>query len=229
MVSQYVPVAEDEVVDVGVGGEVFGGELNERFSVGAAVRVGHGVEASVLFAPAKGERDGPSGVDGGKELLAEAVAEQGAEKPEARRIFADSVAMGDEEFFAVKLGGYYAVDHLDAQFAGEIVENPYVVVPYEPSDFYAGVSQLGKAAEETGKAAGHHVAVLKPEVEHVADEVDSFGIFGHVAQAAHDAPLGLVGGGKVCSAEMQVAEKVGGFSVHQRKPSSSLASSLIMS
>ena len=86
-VDEDVAVAKHEVVNplVGVGAEPVAAEGYQRLAVLPLEAGGRGGEMARVVAPAVGEGDGPAGMDGGIEFLAETVAEGGADKAEGAR------------------------------------------------------------------------------------------------------------------------------------------------
>lgn len=139
MVDDDVTVAEYEVVDVGVVGEVVGGESYDR--VGGRERcrlVGLAVKAAVTR-PSVGESNCPAGVDSGVEALGNAVAEQTAHQSVGSTWFADAVAVFEQECVGVDLAVEDSIVDGDSDFVFEVVEEPDVVVAFEPDDFNARV------------------------------------------------------------------------------------------
>ena len=119
-----------------------------------------------------------------------------------------------------------AIHHLYTKLRGQIVEDPDIMVTDEPYYTHPAVGEFGKLAEESDKTAGHHIPVLVPIIKDVAQKVDGMGVILYRVEKIDHSQLRFPGVGKIWCSEMQVAKKIG---LHQRNPSSSLASSVIMS
>ena len=122
----------------------------------------------------------------------------------------DAVAMGKVEGTLLDGGGYGCAVDMNARFAGEPSERPNIVVADEVMYFYAAVRQVPKGVEEgaVGLLVGVAPEVLVPEIEHVAEEVDSRGILRHGAQQRHQATLVFAGVRDGTGTEMGIRKKV---------------------
>lgn len=227
--GKEVVMAHDVEVGAFSGGKEGVAPADPGVGGGGVVGAGAMMLASVFAAPPVGEANGPAGMDGGIEPLQEAGAEGAAHEFFGERDGSEAIAMGYDESLAADFFLKDAVDHTDAKLGGKIVENPNVVIANEPGDFDAGIGKVGNGAEKTDKTAGNDMAILKPIVKNIAHEVDAPGSGGYGAQPGTDAPLELARVSEIARAQVEVGEEVGESGVHQRKPSSSLASSLIMS
>lgn len=169
-----VAVAEDEEVDFGMVGHVVAGKAHEVLLLLTREdgRVGLLVADITMLRPRHAECDAPPGMQGGEQPLAEPVVEDGTDELERRVGVAQSVAVGQEKFMAVDFGGLLLLVQYDATLLFEVVVGPDVVVPGKIMDLHAHVGQFRELPQEAGVTARHDVAVLVPEVKHIAQQVD---------------------------------------------------------
>ena len=66
--------------------------------------------------------------------------------------------------------------HNHATFLLEIISLPKVVIATEKVHFHTHVGQFADFSEQTRVALGHHIAILKPEIEDVAHEIYGLGL-----------------------------------------------------
>ena len=118
------------------------------------------------------------------------------------------------------------VHNLYAEFRRKIIEYPDVMVADEPHNAYTAVGEFGEFTEEPHESPGNDITVLIPIVKDVAQKVDSMGVILDRIEKIDHSPLRLSRVGEIWCSEMKVAEKI---CLHQRNPSSSFASSVIMS
>lgn len=156
-----------------------------------------------------GEGNGPSGMYGSIEPLCEAVAEGCAHQAVGGGDFADAVAMFHEEGVSVEFADQGSVDNLHSYFVAQVVEEPDIVIAFEPGYFNSAVGETGECSEEAYEASRHHVAILIPIVEYVAEEenlacggCDGF-------EPSDDFPFMRLRVGNVAGAEMKVGDEVG--------------------
>jgi len=175
-VELYVAMPEEEIVYVGVRLEVvFGIEHKVLFvlaHVGWLQAVGT-LEARV-FCPRQAEGYAEVGVQPGEEALTETVAEDGAYEVKLRVGVAKSVAVCEVEGLAIKFHGAGLLMEYQSALFLQIVIRPDIVVARKEMHFHAKVGELGELAEEARVALGHYVAILVPEVEHIAKEIYGF-------------------------------------------------------
>jgi len=186
-----VAVPEDEAVDVSVPPQVVLGVAHECLLVLALVGrlLAVGALQSAATRPLHAESHAPAGMQGGEHALAQAVVEHAAYEVELRVVVAQSVAVGEVEHLAVDVNrlGLCVQDH--AALVAQVAEGPDVVVAGEVVHLHAAVCQLGELAEEAREAFWHHVLVLKPEVKHVAEQIDGGGLALYVVKEAHQPAL----------------------------------------
>ena len=89
---------------------------------------------------------------------------------------AQSVTMSKIELFSVYFGSQRFTVHNDTTFFGEIIPTPYIMVANKEMHFHSHIRQLGNLPEKTSITLGHHRAELKPEVEQVAQQINSFSL-----------------------------------------------------
>ena len=207
----HVQVSEEEIAGVGVVGQVCVAE-GLQAAQGHLGAFGAGAELWLLSrggAPAQCEGDGPSGIDGGVEVLAEAVAEEPLHEAEGARVAAGAVAVRHIEGDAVDFFCQLGVHHPHAEFFLDIVEEPDVVVAGQPCHLHAGVGELGELAEQAHVALWHHVLVFVPVVEDVAEQVYGHGLLLDAVEEGDDASFALAGTVVVGGAQVKVAQEVG--------------------
>ena len=190
-VKLYVAVAEQEVVNVGVVLDVLAGEQHEVLP--ALSHIGRFLAAFALHAavpgPLQAEPYAPTGVKGREKVLTQTAVEHGANHLELRVGVAETVAVGKEEHLSVDFGGErLLVQHYSA-LALQIVVSPNVVVAREVVHLNPHVGKLRQFAEKARIALRHHVFVLIPEVEHVAQQIDCRSLVLYAVEKAHQPAL----------------------------------------
>ena len=128
-------------------------------------------------------------MDVGECPLAEFGVEQVAQQLELGVGVAQPVAVGQEENFAVELGGEWLLMQDDATLALQVVEGPDVVVACEIVDLYPHVGELRKLAEEARIALGYYVLIFKPVVEHIAQQVHRCRLLLDAVKEAYQSPF----------------------------------------
>ena len=83
---------------------------------------------------------------------------------------ADAVAVPHQTALAIDDKGLLPVKHLTSKGLGEIVLHPHIVVAGKIINFNTLLVKLIKGIEKTEVSLGHHIAVLEPEVEDVAQQ-----------------------------------------------------------
>lgn len=187
-----VAMAEDEVVDIGVGLEVLLGKEAKRLLVLALIGwllAVFTLETRVL-GPFEAEAHAPTGMDGGEERLAEPTVEERADETEAGVHLAETVTMGDEKGLAIELYClcFFAMQ-FHATFALEVVLYPNIVVAREVVHLHAEVGKFGDFAEKASVASGYDGTVFIPEVEHVAKKVDGSSLVLNAVEEVDKAPF----------------------------------------
>ena len=209
-VELYVAVAVDEEVDVGVLLQVLLGVGDEGLVLLAHVAgrsLALVLEAAML-GPFEAEVYTPAGVYAGKEPLQDGVVEHGPQGAELPVGVAQSVAVGEVEELASELHGHGAVVHDGAALLGEVVLAPDVVVADEEVHLHAAVGELAHLAEEAGVALGHHVAVLEPEVEDVAQHIHGRGLLLYLVEEVDQPPLAGTHRGECAAAQVCIGDEV---------------------
>ena len=156
-----------------------------------------------------------------------------AQHPVAQRLPAEIIAVAQKEKSAVYTSFYpsvFRIYNLDAYLGLHIIEQPYIVIAGEPYNLYAGIGHACQLPEKTDVAPGHYRAVLEPVVEHIAEQINGTSIVLYAAQKRYNTILMRSGIGDIARPQVHVAKKIciPALLCH-RRPSSSLASSLIMS
>lgn len=161
--------------------------------------------------------------------------------------------MGKEKDLVANLRGKRLTMENDATLLLQIAVGPYIVVAREEMHLHTKVGQFRELAEEASAPLWHDILVFVPKVEHIAQEIDCARLVLDTIEETDDAPLlcaamrdgprPKMGIGK----EIDVLHRKRLLGVdtkeqrnapphirrrkrlaHQAKPSSTLASSLIM-
>lgn len=171
-------VAVEEIVDIGVLSQVLLGVEDERLVLFALVawRTLALVLETAVLGPFEAEVDTPAGMDAGKHALQQGVVKHAAQEAELAVGVPQTVAMGKIEYLAAYIDRERFVVHDHAALLGQIVLAPDVVVADEEVYLHTAVGELAHLAEEAGVALGHHVAVFKPEIKHVAQHIHRRGL-----------------------------------------------------
>lgn len=190
-VDLNMAVAINEIVDVGVILDVFLREAHEMFAV--LTHIGRllvivALQATVL-GPVQTEPQAPTGMEGREGPLTGTVVEDALKELEAFVGIAQSVAMRQEEYLTIEFGGLGLLVEDDATLLFQITIGPDVVVACEKMHLDAHVSEFGEFAQKAGKALGHHIFVLVPEVEHIAQEIDGSSFFLDAVKETHEPTL----------------------------------------
>ena len=136
-------------------------------------------------------------------------AEDGVEQPECGTL-ADVhvVAVGQEEALPAERHDAGRGVDLHAAFARKVVAHPLVVVAREEEDPDAAVGHRRQPSERTDEAPGHHLAVLEPEVEDVAQQHHRLGIGRNGVEPGDELPLDPAGDLGAASAQMDIGCEV---------------------
>lgn len=161
--------------------------------------------------------------------------------------------MGKEKDLVANLRGKRLTMENDAALLLQIAVGPYIVVAREEMHLHTKVGQFRELAEEASATLWHDILVFVPKVEHIAQKIDCARLVLDTIEETDDAPLlcaavrdgprPKMGIGK----EIDVLHRKRLLGVdtkdqgnapptirrrkrlaHQAKPSSTLASSLIM-
>jgi len=122
--------------------------------------------------------------------------------------------VGEIELLPADLFYDMTVNHGDAQFRRQIIENPDIMVADNPCYFYAGVSQLGDLPEESDESFRHYVFVFEPVIEDITEEEDLLCIGSYFVKKPADDFLVPSGGLKVFRTEMEVGDKISVLAGH---------------
>ena len=88
----------------------------------------------------------------------------------------EAIAVPYEETLAADVEHLRFVVHLHPALLVQVIEQPHVVVADEEMQLHARVAHLGQLAQQSHMAAGHHVAVGEPEVEHIAQQEERLAV-----------------------------------------------------
>ena len=105
MTGGYVPVAEDEVINLRVSSQPLPGENHQRLTVSAQIWGWGGMSSAVMRAPGVCQGYSPARVDCCIQFLAKLVAEHAPYESEGAGEPTHSVAMSDKEFVPTDAAG----------------------------------------------------------------------------------------------------------------------------
>ena len=115
-------------------------------------------------------------MNGGKHPLQRAVVKHGTQQFEFRIRITQSVAVRQKELLPENLRGQRLSVHNYPTLLCEIIATPNVMITNKEMHFHSHIRQLGNLPEKTSITLGHHRAELKPEVEQVAQQINSFSL-----------------------------------------------------
>lgn len=161
--------------------------------------------------------------------------------------------MGKEKDLVANLRGKGLTMENDAALLLQIAIGPYIVVAREEMHLYTKVGQLRELAEEASATLWHDILVFVPKVEHIAQEIDCARLVLDTIEETNDAPLQCAAVRDGPRPKMGIGKEIDvlhrkrllgvdtmelgnapptirrcKWLAHQAKPSSTLASSLIM-
>ena len=205
-----VAVAEHEVVYILVGGEVVLGIAHEILAVFTHIRglVAVGSLESAVLGPVEPEPHAPARMHHIEQPLAQRAVENASQEAVFGVWVAQTVAMGHVEDAVVNLGGHGRLVDLDATLLLEVAVGPEVVVAGKKVYLYAAVGEFGELAEKSGVALGHHVAVLVPEIKHIAQEIDGGSLVLDAVKKPHQPALVHPGVGDGERAQVGIREEI---------------------
>ena len=170
-----VTMAENEIVDFGMGFQVFLGKTDEILLVLAQIRgvaAFHTMLQAAVRRPRQTEIHSPSGMDAGKHALAKAVAEHGTQETELAVGVAQTVAVRQHEHLVAHLHRHRLGVQRHAAFLHQVIAAPDVVVARKEVHLHAPVGQFAELPEKTCVATGHHRLVFIPKIKDVSQQVD---------------------------------------------------------
>ena len=126
-----------------------------------------------MLCPCQPERHCPARMQTGKHPLAQLVAENGADELELPILVAQTIAMSHVENLVRKFHRHGTVMYDNATFTFQIVCTPDVMVAHKEVYLYPIVGQFAHLAQKACISTGNHHAILKPEVKHVPQHIDS--------------------------------------------------------
>ena len=185
-------MAEDKEVDVGMVFQIFFCKAYEHLVVLAL----EGRFCAILALQATASRPLQSEaytdvrVQPPEEPLAEAAVEDGSEDFEAPRIVGQPIAMGQIEDAAIDFARRRGLTvNRHSAFLFEIPRHPKVVIPREIVNLHAHIGEFRDFSEEPREATRHHLAIFKPEVEHIAQEIHCTSLMLDAVKKVHKTPL----------------------------------------
>ena len=184
-------VSIDKDIDIRVILDVFLGIENQVFTLltHKGLNTITLVCQSRMLGPRQSEPHTPTGMEGREKMLAKAVMEDRANDLERLAGVAQAVAMCQIEYLSIELYGLWLLVEDDTTLALQIFVGPDVVVACEIVHLDTHIGQLGYLAKETGEALRHHIAVLVPEVEHIAQQIDGSRLVLDTVEETHQSAL----------------------------------------
>ena len=186
-----MPVPVDEIVYVLVPLQILLGVAHQKLPVLAHVGclLAIGALETAMLGPGESESHAPAGMDEVEETLARAVMEHAAQEPVFGVGVTQPVAVGEVKHLVVDFGSERCLVDDEPALFFQIAVGPDVVVAGKEVYLHAHVCQFGELAEEPCIAFWHHVAVLVPEVEHVAQQIDGGRLGLDAVEKPHQSPL----------------------------------------
>ncbi len=161
--------------------------------------------------------------------------------------------MGKEKDLVANLRGKRLTMENDAALLLQIAVGPYIVVAREEMHLHTKVGQFRELAEEASATLWHDILVFVPKVEHIAQKIDCARLVLDTIEETDDAPLLCAAVRDGPRPKMGIGKEIDVLhrkrllgvdtkdlrnapppirrrkrQAHQAKPSSTLASSLIM-
>lgn len=161
--------------------------------------------------------------------------------------------MGKEKDLVANLRGKRLTMENDAALLLQIAIGPYIVVAREEMHLHTKVGQFRELAEEASATLWHDILVFVPKVEHIAQKIDCARLVLDTIEETDDAPLLCAAVRDGPRPKMGIGKEIDVLhrkrllgvdtkdlrnapppirrrkrQAHQAKPSSTLASSLIM-
>ena len=182
-------MTEYKAIDRGMLGKIFTSIAHARLILDTTERniAIQFVLAHAVCSPTMTEAQRPTGMnEPRKKPLQQRAVEDGTKNSEVRFI-GKFIAMGKEELHAVYLGQQRLAMYYHATLLLEVVLAPKVVVAGEEMNLGTIVCELGNLTQEAGKALGHYILVLVPEIEHIAKHINSRRIVLYFIKERHKA------------------------------------------
>ena len=161
-----------------------------------------------MLCPCQPERHCPARMQTGKHPLAQLVAKNGADELELPILVAQTIAMSHVENLVRKFHRHGTVMYDNATFTFQIVCTPDIMVAHKEVYLYPIVGQFAHLAQKACISTGNHHAILKPEVKHVPQHIDSTRLILDGIKKAHQPSFLLTA---VCdgqTAQMGIAYKI---------------------
>ena len=205
-----VAMTKEEEIDVGVGFQIFLGVEHQRFLIFPHVRrvATLSVRQAATLGPCKSETNPEVGMEPTEKLLAEAIVKNFANELELAVGVAQAISVTDVECLVGQRKRHWFAMQRDATLSDKVFPSPDIVVARKEMNLYAHIREFRQFAEETCVALWHHLVVFKPEVEHVAQEIDGFGLVLNVVEEAHQAALLLASVRQCFAAQMGIREEI---------------------
>ena len=181
-------MTKDEVVDVGMCDKVALGILHKIFLVLAQIRwiaAFVAVFQAAVLGPTKTEANPPPWMNASKKPLANRIVEDRAKQTKLAAGVTQSVAMSKQEYLVAQLDGYRFGMHNHSTLLLEIILAPHIVVTREEVHLDAHVCQFANLAKDSGVPLRHHILVLVPEVEDIAQEIDGLRLILNLVKESH--------------------------------------------
>ena len=124
-----------------------------------------------------------------QQTLADTVVEHPFQELKLAVGIAQTIAMCQIEHASIDVGRQGLAMQDDATLLLQIAISPNIVVTSEIVHFHPIVGQFRDFSKETRVAFRHNMLVLVPEVEHIAQQVDSGSLFLDTVKESHKAAL----------------------------------------
>ena len=124
-----------------------------------------------------------------EEPLAYLVMENGTDELKRLVGVAHAVTVSQEELMAIDLGGLGLLVQDDATLLLQIVVGPDVMVARKVVHLDTHIRQFRQLTQEAGKTLRYHIFIFVPEVEHIAQQVDSRSLLLDAVKETYQAAL----------------------------------------
>ena len=129
---------------------------------------------------------------------------------------AKAIAVADEKRLAAQQIGLRQAMHGNAQFVGEVVAHPHIVVAGEEGDGQARIGEFGELSLKPDEPLRNGVPVFKPEIEHVAHQKQRGGIGLNLIEPAHHGLFAFTAEGGRRGAKVKIGGKIDTLTGRQR-------------
>lgn len=207
-VEHDMAMAKDKIIDMFVLAQILLGENNKMLSI-LAHELGKFIAIQPRFAtPPMGKTRREIGMNPTESTLCPPAMEETRHETIATIVIAQTIAMSQIELPALQADHLGRVMNDCTGLAPEIIEDPNIVIARKPMDLNAAICHLAQLTQETRETSWHHVAILKPIVDHIAHQIEPLTIVHYRIEEAHHPPLERKRIGHRACPQMHITDKV---------------------